>query len=152
MENLCRFVDLKSYVAQKHIILSGLLDLYRMWISAVVKNVKTIFIFVSPQISCLHCCGVVAKCQQLHYVLAVKVYRVVALAVIASLMTIEKQAYSVRREGRITLTPFKYNLSKEQRFIAQRKTSMHFWQNAPQRFVNYTVKWHALGKSICFFG
>ena len=97
--------------------------------------------FCFPQISSLHCCGVVAKCQQLHYVLAVKVYRVVALAVIASLMTIEKQAYSVRREGRITLTPFKSsNLSKEQRFIAQRKTGMHFWPNAPQRFVNYTVK------------
>ena len=49
MEDLRRFVDLKSYVAQKHIILSGLLDLYKMWLSAVVKNVKTIFIFVSPK-------------------------------------------------------------------------------------------------------
>ena len=140
MENLCRFVDLKSYVAQKHIILSMRIGSLQNVIISCGKECQNHLYFCFPQISCLHCCGVVAKCQQLHYLLAVKVYRVVALAVIASLMTIEKQAYSVRREGRITLTPFKYNLSKEQRFIAQRKTSMHFWQNAPQRFVNYTVK------------
>ena len=134
---ICRFEVVCGIEANHSVWLIG--SLQNVIISC-GKECQNHLYFCFPQISCLHCCGVVAKCQQLHYVLAVKVYRVVALAVIASLMTIEKQAYSVRREGRITLTPFKYNLSKEQRFIAQRKTSMHFCQNAPQRIVNYTVK------------